>query len=72
MKVSSQYGSDSFLSVWYRHGTDSGNFHKTFNAYISSDQLLKPVIFPRTKLFGTFMTVKSLTPLDTNAGKQLS
>ncbi len=31
MKVSSRYGSDVFLSVWYRHGTDSGDFHKTFD-----------------------------------------
>ncbi len=29
--VSSRYGSGSFLIVWYRHGTDSGNFHKTFD-----------------------------------------
>ena len=31
VKVSSRYGSDGFLSVWYRHGTDSGDFHKTFD-----------------------------------------
>ncbi len=28
--VSSQYGTDSFMSVWYLHGTDSGNFKKIF------------------------------------------
>ncbi len=32
MKVSSPYGFDSFLSVSYHHSTDSGDFHKTFNA----------------------------------------
>ncbi len=32
MKVLSQYGSDSFLSVWYRHSTNSGDFHKTLDA----------------------------------------
>jgi hypothetical protein len=32
MKVSSQYGSDSFLSVCYHHSTDSGDFHETFDA----------------------------------------
>ncbi len=33
MKVSSWYGSDGFLSVWYHNSTDSGDFHKTFDAY---------------------------------------
>jgi len=32
MKVSSWYGSGSFLSVWYHHSTDSGDFCKTFDA----------------------------------------
>jgi len=32
IKASSWFGSDSFLSVWFCHGTDSGNFHKTFDA----------------------------------------
>jgi len=35
VKVSSRYSSDGFLSVWYHHGTDSGNFHKTFNPCIA-------------------------------------
>ncbi len=29
--VLSQYSSDSFISVWYNHSTDSGYFQKTFN-----------------------------------------
>ncbi len=33
--VSSQYGTDSFVSVWYFHGTNSGNFQKTFDDYHS-------------------------------------
>ncbi len=32
-EVSSQYCSGSFLFVWYRHGTDSGDFHKNFDAH---------------------------------------
>ncbi len=34
MKVSSQYGSGGFLSVWYHHSTDSGDFHETFYAFV--------------------------------------
>jgi hypothetical protein len=33
MKVLSRYSSDGFLSIWYHYGTDSGDFHKTFDAY---------------------------------------
>jgi hypothetical protein len=34
VKVSSQYSSEGFfLSVWYHHGADYGDFHKTFDAY---------------------------------------
>jgi hypothetical protein len=29
--VLSQYGSDGFLTVWYRNGTDSGYLHKIFD-----------------------------------------
>jgi hypothetical protein len=35
VKVLSRYGSDSFLSVWYHHGTDSGNFQKNFHPYLA-------------------------------------
>jgi hypothetical protein len=27
-----QYDTDGLVSVWYCHGTDSGNFQKTFDA----------------------------------------
>ncbi len=30
--VSSQCGTDHFVSVWYHHSTDSANFQKSFNA----------------------------------------
>jgi hypothetical protein len=28
--VSYQHGADSFVSVWYNHGTESGNFGENF------------------------------------------
>ncbi len=31
--VLSQYGMDSFVSVWYCHSIDLGDFNKTFDAY---------------------------------------
>ncbi len=40
VKVSSQYSSDGFLSVLYHHSTNSGDFHKTFDAYLHSSSLL--------------------------------
>ncbi len=39
VKVSSQYSSDGFLSVLYHHNTNSGDFHKTFDAYLHSSLL---------------------------------
>jgi hypothetical protein len=30
--VSSLYGTDVFVFTWYRHGTNSGDFQKTFYA----------------------------------------
>jgi len=30
--VLSRHGSDGFLTVWYRNGTDSGYLHKIFDA----------------------------------------
>ncbi len=35
--VLSQYGTESFVSVWYCHYTDSGNFQKTLNANLLKD-----------------------------------
>jgi len=31
--LSSQYGTDSFVSVWHHHGNDSGDFQKPFEAF---------------------------------------
>jgi hypothetical protein len=39
MKVSSRYGSDGFLPVWYRHSTNSGNFCKTFDSYATGQKI---------------------------------
>jgi hypothetical protein len=35
--VSSQYGTDSFVSVWYCHNTDSGYSQKNFDAQLTDD-----------------------------------
>ncbi len=37
----SQYDTDSVVSIWYCHGTDSGNFHKTFNAYLAYAEIAR-------------------------------
>ncbi len=33
--VSSRYGTDSFVSVWYHYDTDSGDFQKNFDSYLT-------------------------------------
>jgi hypothetical protein len=30
--VLTQHSTDGFVSIWYHHSTDSGNFQKTFDA----------------------------------------
>jgi hypothetical protein len=39
--VLSRYDTDSVVSIWYCHGTDSGNFQKNFNAYLGYAEIAR-------------------------------
>ncbi len=53
--VWSQYGTDSFVSVWYHDDTNSGDFQKHFGAHLP-DLSLDSTIWSIARLAHTYLT----------------